>query len=389
MTKKTGNVWVTLFIAISVLMGCANKDQSHGHDVFTCPMHPTVVSDRPGACPVCGMDLVRKARPGEDLKITEDLARILGPRNEMATPSIRTIKGQYKSIPVAVHAQGLVTYDTRDIHTVSARVGGRLEKIYLKSEYQPVSKGQKIAEIYSPELVTAQREFIFVLENDPENKKLRDASARKLELLGMTAGQISDLLRTKKPAIAINVYSDHSGYFITQHQTPLLREGDYVVSGQTLFTVASASALRIELNLPATYAGAIAVGSKVQLNFGEGEKEATVHFIQPFFTEGQDFITLRVYTNRNEGLQLGRLVNARIRLANTASLWVPREAVLDLGNQKVVFVKERGVLKPRAVTAGITADGMTAITGGLASAEEIAANAQFLIDSESFIKPVE
>jgi hypothetical protein len=86
-------------------------------------MHPTVISDRPGTCPVCGMDLVRKARAGEAVKITEDLSKLLKSPNETVVASINTIKGQYKSVPVSVQAQGVVTYDTRNIYTIPARLG--------------------------------------------------------------------------------------------------------------------------------------------------------------------------------------------------------------------------------------------------------------------------
>ena len=95
-----------------------------------------------------------------------------------------------------------------------------------------------------------------------------------------------------------------------------------------------------------------------------------------------------MYTSKTEGLHIGHLVNAKISLGSRESLWVPKEAVLDLGAQKIVFLKDRGTLKPKEVSAGITAQGMIEIKGGLASSEEIAANAHYLVDSESFIKPV-
>ena len=419
-----------LILALLILTACGQGGDHADHaDTYTCPMHPTVVSDRPGTCPVCGMDLVRKARAGEAVEITEGLSKLLRSPSQTVVASVNTIKGQYKTVPVTVNAQGVVTYDTRNIYTIPARIGGRLEKVYLKYEFQRVSKGQKIAEIYSPELITAQRELIFLLENDPANKPLIDAARRKLELLGMTTGQINVVAETKEAGSTISVYSPHSGYLITAQQAPaapvamssaqpsdgamsdgmntsgstsaqqpeertntggtIVREGDYVTAGETLFTLVNADAVRIELNLPGSYTGAITEGSKVQLDLGNGQTEtATVDFIQPFFGEGQAFIKIRVYTNRTEGLHVGHLVNATINLESRESLWIPKEAVLDLGTQKVVFLKKRGVLQPKEVTTGIASEGLIEIKGGLASSEEIAANAQFLVDSESFIKPV-
>jgi multidrug efflux pump subunit AcrA (membrane-fusion protein) len=375
------------------------------------------------------MDLVRKARAGEEVEITEDLSRLLKSPNETVVASIKTIRGEYKSMPLFVEAQGVVTYDTRHIHTIPARVGGRLERVYLTYAFQRVSKGQKIADIYSPELITAQRELIFLLENDPANHSLIDAARKKLELLGMSSAQIDLIIRREETQNTISVYSPHSGYMITGELAPsapvtasgrasgtgmgdgmssspsastqttsqpldngntatILREGDYVAPGQTLLTVASDNALRIELNVSGIYTGTIIEGSKVELNFGDSTQTATVDFVQPFFDKGEEFIKIRVYTNKRKGLHIGHLASAKISLGSRESLWVPREAVLDLGTQKIVFLKVRGTLKPKAVTTGLTAEGMIEINGGLASSEEIATNAQYLIDSESFIKPV-
>lgn len=415
------------------VIACTSGDTAHEHDTYTCPMHPTVVSDRPGSCPVCGMDLVRKARAGEEIQITEDLSKLLKSPNETVVASIKTIKGQYKSVPVSVQAQGIVTYDTRNIYTIPSRVGGRLEKVYLKYAFQPVTKGQRIAEVYSPELVTAQRELLFLLEHDSANESLINGAKRKLELLGLSNSQINDLIRTRETTNTFSIYSPYSGYLITDTQTApsipaamtpspgsasagmangmgptssattatssssqsnpsasIAREGSYVTAGQTLFTVVNATSLRIELDLPGAFSGAVKEGSKVQLSFGGGKNaSATIDFVQPFFGEGQDFLKVRVYTNQTEDLHIGHLVDATINLESNESLWVPKEAVLDLGVQKVVFLKERGVLKPKMVTTGVSADGVIEITSGLASSEEIAANAQYLVDSESFVKPVD
>src|SRR5688500_3123760 len=144
-TNLRNNRVVYLIVLLVTLTSCGhNGDHAENADTYTCPMHPTVVSDRPGSCPVCGMDLVRKARVGEEVEITEDLSKLLKSPNETVVASIKTIKGEYKSVPLSVQAQGVVTYDTRHIQTIPARVGGRLERVYVKYEFQPVSKAQKI-----------------------------------------------------------------------------------------------------------------------------------------------------------------------------------------------------------------------------------------------------
>ncbi|MBT1701709.1 efflux RND transporter periplasmic adaptor subunit [Chryseosolibacter indicus] len=406
---------------IILLVTCESKDTSHNHDTYTCPMHPSVVADRPSTCPVCGMDLVRKARPGEEVKITEDLSKLIKSPNEIVVASIETVKGEYKSMPVTVRAQGIVTYDTKNIFTIPARVGGRLEKVFLKYAYQPVAKGQKIAEIYSPELITGQRELIFLLENDPENKVVIDAAKRKLSLLGLNTSQINTLIKKEEVSNTFGIYSPYDGFVITEQTVPssntssqssggmvdgmgataantasastsnasataVIREGNYITAGETLFRIVNPQALRIELDLPASQATSIKKGDKLLLDLGEGNKEnASVDFIQPFFNEGQDFVKVRVYSNRNN-LHIGQLITAQITLPPQESLWVPKESVLDLGTEKIVFIKERGTLKPKAVTIGALSERSVEVVKGLASSDEIAKNAQYLIDSESFIK---
>ena len=421
-----------IVIVLLVITACSQNKDSASNDTYTCPMHPTVVSDKLGSCPVCGMDLVRKVRQGEEMEITEDLAKLLKSPNEIVVGSIKTIKAEYKSVPISIEVQGIVTYDTRNIYTIPARVGGRLEKVFLKYAFQPVAKGQKLVEIYSPELITAQRELLYLLESDALNNELIQSAKNKISLLGASESQMASLLQRKEVLNTFTVYSPYKGYLIMEgEQTPttgtptaspstsggdmnamgapsgsstsstpstsqssqsnsLLREGSYVSTGQTLFKVVNASSLRIELDLPASQSGAVKKGTPIQLDLGNGkEVEALVDFIQPFFTEGEEFVKLRVYTNqtnRTEYLHIGHLVKARINVETTESIWLPKEAVLDLGINQIVFIKENGVLQPKKITVGTKADGWIEVKEGLSTADEIAANAQYLIDSESFVK---
>jgi len=419
------NLMLVLFML--VLASCKNNEHAEHADTYTCPMHPTVVSDRPGSCPVCGMDLVRKAKPGEEVKITKDLARLIKSPNEVVVASIKTIKGEFKSLPATVEAQGLVTYDTRYVYTIPARIGGRLEKVYLKYVFQQVAKGQKVADIYSPELLTAQRELLYLIENDRDNQSLIESAKHKLYLLDASERQVEDIVSKKEAAYTFSIFSAYGGYVISESQqapamttssvsasssmgggmgdagttpTPqstqsnnsqqnadLIREGNYVTTGQTLFKVVNTSALRVELNLLTSQSGSIKTGDEVSLDLGNGLTEkGKVDFVQPFFSEGEEFLKLRVYLNNSQQLRIGQLVAATIQLKETEALWLPKEAVLDMGLEKIVFVKEREVFKPKKVITGVRTNGSIEIRQGLSSSDEVAMNAQYLVDSESFIK---
>ncbi len=404
-----------------VLAACSqNHDQTSHELIYTCPMHPTVISDTPGTCPVCGMDLVRRSAAGNDEKISEEVSKSLTSPDEAVISAINTIRPEFKSVPLYVDAVGTVTYDTRNIYSIPARVAGRIEKMFVKFEFQAVKKGQAIAEIYSPELVTAQRELLYLLENDGENHQLISGAKQRLELLGLPRTQVNAMDKRTAVTQTFPIYSPYSGYLISKESgvpaTPnasnsggltdgmgeirsasaavsnaaarsaLVREGDYVAKGQTLVKLVNADALRVELDLVGADAEIISEEDNVQLDFLNGNTvQASVDLVQPFFDKGQNFLKVRVYV-KDIDLAIGQLVKARIQLKPREALWVPREAVVDLGTEKVVFVKERELLKPRKVTTGSDAGKLVEVRTGLASSDEIAANAQYLVDSESFIK---
>lgn len=412
------------FVALMLLVvvACSPNKQTENADTYICPMHPTVVSDRPSTCPVCGMDLVRKARPGEEVQITEDLARLIKSPNEVVVASINTVKTEYKAMTETIQVSGIVTYDTRYLYSIPTRTSGRLEKVYLKYAFQPISKGQHVADIYSPELLTAQRELLYLIQNDKSNEELIQAARNKLLLLGLSEKQLGEIIDSKEAKASLPIFSQHNGYVISASDKPptlsatsstsvwamdgsmgggngsstlsteqqsakqpeLIREGSYVTTGQTLFNVVNTSALRVELNLAIAQAATIKTGDKILLDLGTENREAKVDFIQPFFSDNEAFVKLRVNLP-SQGLHIGQLILATYNFQTKETLWLPKEAILDLGVDNVVFVKERGGFKPRKIITGIRLKNVVEVKG-LASSDEVAANAQYLVDSESFIK---
>ena len=162
-----------------------------------------------------------------------------------------------------------------------------------------------------------------------------------------------------------------------------------LTAGQTLVKIVNTNAIRVELNLVQEQIGMIKQGDKIEIDFGNGNKRvASVDFVQPFFNEGQNFLKVRLYTDKLEMLPIGQLVQANIELNSKESLWIPKQAVIDLGNEKIVFIKDREMLEPKKIMTGIMSDEFVEVKSGLATSDEIAFNAQYLVDSESFIKPM-
>ena len=170
--------------------GCNNNKGPHAEhkaevveEIYTCPMHPQIIRDKPGKCPVCGMQLVKKERGGKKEEVAA-LEALLKPTNEFVVSTIPVTTIQKKEEEIEIEALGNIAYDTRQAGSISSRVSGRIEKLYVRYRYQKISKGQHILDMYSPELMTAQQNLLFLLKNDPANTTFIQAAKEKLLLLG-------------------------------------------------------------------------------------------------------------------------------------------------------------------------------------------------------------
>jgi multidrug efflux pump subunit AcrA (membrane-fusion protein) len=364
--------------------------------------------------------------PTEEVKSTEELEQLVNSPNKVVVSSVKTTKAEFESLPITIEVQGIVTYDSRYVSSIPTRISGRLEKVYLKYVFQSVAKGQKVADIYSPELLTAQRELVYLVEHDRDNLSLVEAAKDKLYLLGASNEQVENIIKNKEVAYTFPILSSQSGYVISENQSSpamtgsssvpstggnsmesmgmsstaasgpqkvndqslgeLVREGSYVTAGQALFKVVNPTALRIELNLPIPQAGLIKLGDAVMLDIDKNLTRAHVDFVQPFFSNDEEFIKVRLYLSNSDRLRIGQLVQAEVQTEAAEALWLPQQAVLNLGLERIVFVKDQNTFKPKKVVTGIQTSGRIEITQGLSPANEVAINAQYLVDSESFVK---
>lgn len=338
-----------------------------------------------------------------------NIETLLRPTNEFVVSSIPVTIIEKKEEQIEIEALGSIAYDTRQTGSIAAKVSGRIEKLYVRYRYQKINKGQHIMDIYSPEIMTAQQNLLFLIKNDPDNTSLLQAAKEKLLLLGMTAAQLQQVIQSNQPSFTIAVYSNYTGHlheavnnaamstadgsmkdisFITEELS--LKEGMYVQKGQTVFVVYNPNHAWAVLNIYGDNQELVKVGNTVRVvpeaapanNF-----RATIDFIEPFYRKESKTLTARIYfDNSSYKIPIGSQVSTTIFGNTKDAYWLPKDAVLSLGMDKVVFQKVDGGFKAHKVTTGILHKNHIQIIGGLSPTDSVAANAQYLMDSESFIK---
>lgn len=413
---KRLNFYIVFLFALSVVIGttsCNDKGKTDhtAHDqekeVFTCPMHPEIIRNAPGSCPICGMDLVKKETGSEAIKDVQ-LEALLKPVDGFVISTVQVTSVVQRDEDVELDVVGTVAYDTREAGAISSRVNGRIEKLYVRYKYQPVQKGQRIMDIYSPELMTAQQNLLFLLRNDPNNISLIDAAKGRLRLMGMSAAQVATVVRTGTAIYSVPVFSNYSG-FVTDINTVTngasadnmqpapttskelaIKEGMYVQNGQAIFTVYNQSKAWILLDIYPEQQTLVQVGNPVRIVPETAPSEnfrATVDYIEPVFRTGKKTVAARVYfNNATRRLPIGSRVTANIFAKPKAAWWLPKEAILSLGREQVVFKKEATGFRAIKIATGIEVNRQVQILTGLQQKDSVAVNAQYLVDNEAFIK---
>lgn len=409
------NFFVGLIFAafLAVLFSCNERgkkvtESTKAKEVWTCSMHPEVIRDGPGSCPICGMDLIKKEEKAMALKGIQ-IDDLLQPTDQFVVSSIpvTSTQSQKKALPVEV--LGSVTYDTRHINIISSRVSGRIDKLYVHYRYQHIDKGERIMDIYSPELSTAQQELLFLVKNDSENEGLIQAAKQKLLLLGMSAEQLNKVILSNKISPTISVYSNYSGHLheagnsmpvssnnevkkyvsSTMEELPI-KEGMYVQQGQNIFQLFNTDNIWVLLNIFPELQAVVKVGNQVKITPETNPSvilNGKIDFIEPIYRPESKTLTARVYLKNSNGIvPIGSQVRARIFPEKKITNWLPKDAVISLGIDKVVFLKTTGGFQTHKVETGLIYEDQIQILSGLNESDSVAANGQFLADSESFIR---
>jgi hypothetical protein len=371
---------------------------------------------------VSGLFACKSATPGKELVVDSSIAISAQPVNRQVISNIATVAPEGGTRIFTVKVNGVVNYDTRRQTSIASRVSGRIERLFIKYNYQPVKRGQLIMEIYSPDLAAAQRELLLIAAS--KDAGMLEKAEQRLLLLGMPKSQISEVLHTGKIQYRIPVFSNGNGYILERSaaganaaqpaptalpvagdgmnmgggappppqtaaapEPVLLREGQYVNAGQSIFTVYESGDLVAELSFAPALAAKIKNGQRLlfhPVNDRNRMEAGAIGLVEPVFQRGQNFTLARVYINNND-LKAGQLLTAYLPVVFQDGWWIPREALWRLGNQSVVFRKEGSVYKPVVVATGAEMEGKVQITTDIHD-WKIAASAAYMVDSESFIQ---
>ncbi|MEW6387372.1 MAG: efflux RND transporter periplasmic adaptor subunit [Thermodesulfobacteriota bacterium] len=362
------------------------------------PMDPRNISDKPGKAP-CGMDMVpvyeeeggEAAAPGT----------IAVDPNTLQSMGVRTGKVEVRELTRSIRAVGKVVYDERRLSQINTKVAGWVERLYVKATGDPIRKGQPLLNLYSPELVSAQREYLLALKNlkslgkspyaelGESAQRLLAASRQRLQYWDIGPAQIDALEKTGEVKKDLTLTSPVNGIVIKR----LVTQGQYVMPGMPLMEVADLSTVWVEAEIYEYELPWVKVGEHAEMTLTYLPDETfhgKVQYIYPYLSGATRTAKVRL-AFPNPKLRLKPDMFAQVTIKSPlpqAAVAVPSEAILDSGERQLVFVAlGQGRFEPRPVKLGVEGDGgWRQVTEGLQGGEEVVTSAQFLLDSESRIR---
>lgn len=355
---------------------------------YTCSMHPQVRQDEPGDCPLCGMDLIPVA--DEDDPQDEDPFLFTIRESHRTWANVRTQKVEAVYTGMTLRLTGKVAVNEREERMLTAHFPGRIERLYADYTGRFISQGERIATLYSPELMQAQQELIQAAGHKESQPRMYNAARDRLKLFNLTEAQIINIEKSGQASATTDIFATRSGYLTRR----AVSEGEYVNTGQTLFAIAGLSNVWIELDAYENQIGQIHTGqiAKIALPAKPGaEFSGRVEFVDPFINPQTRTARIRLtVANPNNLLKPGMLVNALLTSAEKHLMVIPETAVLWTGKRSVVYVKKSQnngfTFEFREIETGPrTAKGYTVISG-LSEGEEIAVSGVFAIDAAAQLR---
>ena len=403
------NVMYSILLIVGILIGvffvktCTRTSEpakevvgadvhDHEHEVgqlWTCSMHPQIKMDKPGQCPICGMDLIPlKTNAGSGAAV--DPNAIMMSEEAIALANIQTTKISKSDPEKKLELYGTIEVDERLSKTQTSHVSGRIESLYVNFTGESVRQGQTIATVYSPELLNAQKELLEAIKMQHIQPALAQAAREKLGLWKFTDSQIEAIEKSGTVAPLMEIKANTGGVVVTK----LVNEGDYVNQGSPLYEVANLSQVwavfdAYEVDLPF-----LKVGDNLEFSVRALPGKTftgKVSFIDPMLDPITRTSKIRVVISNSgmhfkPGMYAVATVNAPIRQSGN-DIIIPKSAILWTGERSIVYVKQVDSETPafllREVVLGPSLGDSYVILSGLSEGEEIVTNGVFTIDASA------
>ncbi|MFB3896031.1 MAG: efflux RND transporter periplasmic adaptor subunit [bacterium] len=370
------------------------------NQIYYCPMHPTYTSDKPGQCPICGMDLVLKSesdQPETPMNMAPGTVMISPERQQLI--GIKTAEVKRMDLVKTIRAVGKLEYDEQKQVTVTTKIEGWIEKLYVDYTGKLVKKGQPMFTVYSPDLVAAQQEYLLALkskqylaesplkESRESAQTLIDTAKKKLQLWDITDQQIEELEKSGKVTKSITVYAPATGFVVEK----MAVQGAKIMPGENIFTLVDLSTIWLIADIYEYELPFIKVGQSAKITFSNlQEKRVTgkVTYIYPALEEETRTVKVRFeLSNPSFMLKPGMFANSELQIPYVRKLVIPNSALIDTGiKQLVILAEAEGHFTPKEVKVGIKFDDYNEIISGVSEGDTVVTNANFLIDSESQMK---
>jgi Cu(I)/Ag(I) efflux system membrane fusion protein len=412
--RKLAIAVALLFFVGAVVSGVVwwklGDDHDHASDeavIYYCPMHPTVVSDRPGSCPICGMKLIKRVNPDTAASRVADAGSLSGLEQVSLSPTQRvmanvaTLAATLQPWDESFVTTGAIDYDETRLAQVTSYTAGRIEKLHVEFTGDTVRRGQAIAQIYSPELYSTQQEYLLALANRDRMREggfaearsaadaLVESSHRRLQLFGMNEGQIAALRKSGKPFYTTTISSTVAGVVVEKSVVPQ----QYIQAGQPLLLIADLSKVWVEADVYEKDLHRVQIGQPVTISspaYPGAAWNGRVAFIEPLVSGETRSNRVRIELDNRE-LRFKPGMYVRVAFSSPedrgSALMVPQTALVDRGMEQFVWVQTAGGgFEPRLVTAGGRSGDQVAILNGLREGERVVVQGGFLLDSESQLR---
>jgi membrane fusion protein, copper/silver efflux system len=377
--RRPGVLFARCAALVLILSGTPAMAQVHaGHGAPPSPAPSQVTADKPAVLPV--------------ITLSQDKVQLIG---------VRTAVADLRSLDKRIRTVGKVEPDETRLAFVNTKISGWVKKLFVDYTGKQVEKGQPLLSIYSPDLVTAQEEYLIALrsashaghetgglpEAESSRNELVESAKRRLQLWDITDKQIADFVKTGKPKTEMVIEAPQGGIVLEK----MVLDGSYITPGMNLYKIVDLSSIWIMADIYEYEVPMVKLGQTARVTLpyqSGGALHATVNYVSPTLDPVSRTVKVRL-AMKTPGrlLKLEMFANVEIAVSSGPRLAVPREAVIDSGMRQIVYVeKKTGVYEQRTVTLGVRGDDYVEVLKGIDQGERVVTSGNFLIDSESQLR---